>query len=94
MNSGGNNAGTTDGVTDTDIILHALRLKKDRRLRIAVEGHTVNVVGDEAQPTDLKLAAGNGGGQYLTDGRTFEAIVGYDIKSDLRRMVVYRLPSK
>jgi 4-hydroxy-3-methylbut-2-en-1-yl diphosphate synthase IspG/GcpE len=94
MTSGGDGTGATDGVTDIDIILHALRLKKERRLRIAVEGHTVNVVGDDAQPTALKQVSESGGGQYLTDGKTFEAIVGYDIKNDLRRMVVYRLPAK
>jgi hypothetical protein len=80
--------------TDTDIIIHALRVRPDRRLRIAVEGHTVSVVGDDLQPTNLKEMAGSGAGRYLTDGKTFEAVIGYDIKNDLKRMVVYRLPAK
>jgi len=81
-------------ITDTDIILHALRLKRERRLRIAIEGSHVSVVGDEQQPTNLKEVSDNGGGAYLTDGKTFEALVGYDFKNDLKRMVVYRLPEK
>jgi hypothetical protein len=81
-------------LTDTDIILHSLRLRPDRRLRIAVEGHTVNVVGDDQQPTNLKEMAASGCGTYVTDGQTFEAVIGYDLKNDLKRMVVYRLAAK
>jgi len=77
--------------TDTEIILHALSLRTERRLRIAIDGHNISVLGDDVQRTDLKAVAERGGGTYLTDGKTFEAIVGYDIKNDLRRIVVYRL---
>jgi len=80
--------------TDTDIILHALALRKERRLRIAIVGNDINVIGDYAQPSDLKAAAETGAGTYLTDGKTYEALVGYDIKNDIRRVVVYRLTPK
>jgi len=36
--------------------------------------------------------AAAGYGKYLTDGKTFEALVGYDIANDTRHTVVYRLP--
>jgi len=77
--------------TDAEIIVHALALRKERRLRIAIVGSEISVIGDYAQPTDLKAVAESGGGAYLTDGTTYEALVGYDIKNDLRRIVVYRL---
>ncbi len=80
--------------TDTEIIAHALSLRQERRLRIAIDGHNVSVLGDDVQRTNLKAIAESGGGNYLTDGKTFEAIVGYDIKNDLKRIVVYRLPGR
>jgi len=80
--------------TDTEIIAHALSLRKERRLRIAIDGHNVSVMGDDVQRTDLKAVAYHGSAAYLTDGKTFEAVVGYDIKSDLKRIVVYRLDGK
>ncbi len=80
--------------TDTAIIVHALSVRSERRLRITVEGTSVNVTGDDKQPTNLVEMSENGCGKYLTDGKTFEAIVAYDVKYDLKRIVVYRLMTK
>jgi len=77
---------------EIDDIHFALGSSDAQRLRIVFDGSEGNIRGDNNRPTDLKKMAAAGYGKYLTDGKTFEALVGYDIANDTRHIVVYRLP--
>jgi hypothetical protein len=75
-------------------IQDALGQSKSKRILAAFHGKgRVHIVsGDSEQPTDLKAMAAAGHGTYYTDERTFEALVGYDVATDTKKFVVYRLP--
>ncbi len=75
-------------------IQDALGQCKSKRILATFDGkgrvHIVNC--DSEQPTDLKAMADAGHGRYYTDGKTYEALIGYDIATDTKNFVIYRLP--
>lgn len=77
---------------DLEEIRYALGSNDALRLRVAIDGRKGNIRGDNLRPTDLRKMAADGHGKYLTDDKTFEALVGYDVANDSKHIVVYRLP--
>ncbi|SPE43645.1 conserved hypothetical protein [Candidatus Sulfotelmatobacter sp. SbA7] len=75
-------------------IQDALGQCKSKRILAAFDGkgrvHIKN--SDSERPTDLKAMADAGYGEYYTDGKTYEALIGYDIDTDTKNFVIYRLP--
>jgi hypothetical protein len=81
---------------ETDLIADVMRDFPEKRLVIRTKatsqgGHSVTV-HDEERPNDLKAKADRRCGEYVTDGKTYEALIGYDITTDANTIVVYRLP--
>lgn len=80
---------------DLEDISDALRSFDSTRILITfdrVQGGRHVEKSDHQRHTDLKAMADAGHGRYVTDGTTFEALVGYDIAKDARVIVIYRLP--
>ena len=78
---------------DHDLILTTLvRDPSAQRFLIRFQGSNGNVTCDGLRPSNLRALAEAGHGTYLTDEKTYEALVGYDIANDSKHYVIYRLP--
>jgi len=75
-------------------IQDALGQPRSKRILASFDGKgRVHIaISDGERPTDLKAMAVAGHGEYYTDGKTYEALIGYDIAADTKNFVIYRLP--
>jgi hypothetical protein len=80
----------------SDLIADVMRDYPEKRLVILTKatsqgGHSVTV-HDGERPNNLRVQSERGYGEHVTDGKTYEALIGYDITRDAETIVVYRLP--